>query len=359
MNKSDLKEFSIRDTNVLKGLALLLLLFHHLWYQDTNADLNGNGVIDGMEAYLQLVSISGKLCVSIFVFLSGYGLAKSYRGDLKYYFVHRFTKLYLSYWLIWVMFVPLGILFFNITFIDVYRNHVAIRAIIDFLGLSKSFGFYGYNATWWFYSCIILLYSLFPFIHKTFKYWYVWVLVGILFAHGISLLSNRIGALNRLWIFIEPITPYFGVFIWGSLISHFNIISWFKKHQSLPILIVIMIIFVLISYFRLKAGWGGTVLDPYLVVLLVFVYASLYGVYKLKSIFAFLGKHSLNIFLFHTFIFSMYFHDFVYYTENPIIQFFSLLVSSLVISIFIEKIKDIIHMNSIEKWIENKICRIL
>ena len=157
MNKSDLKDFSIRDTNVLKGLALLLLLFHHLWYQDANADLNGNGVIDGMEAYLQLVSISGKLCVSIFVFLSGYGLAKSYRGDLKYYFVHRFTKLYLSYWLIWVMFVPLGILFFNITFIDVYRNHVAIRAIIDFLGLSKSFGFYGYNATWWFYSCIILL----------------------------------------------------------------------------------------------------------------------------------------------------------------------------------------------------------
>ncbi len=65
MNKSDLKEFSIRDTDVLKGLALLLLLFHHLWYQDANADLNGNGVIDGMEAYLQLVSISGKLCVSI------------------------------------------------------------------------------------------------------------------------------------------------------------------------------------------------------------------------------------------------------------------------------------------------------
>ena len=206
---------------------------------------------------------------------------------------------------------------------------------------------------------ILVLYSLFPFIHKTFKYWYVWVLVGILFAHGISLLSNRIGALNRLWIFIEPITPYFGVFIWGSLMSHFNIISWFKKHQSLPILIVIMIIFVLILYFRLKTGWGGTVLDPYLVVLLVFIYASLYGVNKLKSIFAFLGKHSLNIFLFHTFIFSMYFHDFVYYTENPIIQYFSLLVSSLVISIFIEKIKDIIHMNSIEKWIENKICRIL
>ena len=68
MGMSKLRELSIMDTNVLKGVALLILLFHHLWYQDANADLNRNGILDGMEPYLQLVSISGKICVAIFVF---------------------------------------------------------------------------------------------------------------------------------------------------------------------------------------------------------------------------------------------------------------------------------------------------
>lgn len=359
MEKSNLKELSIQDTNVLKGVALLILLFHHLWYQDVNADLNGNGVIEGMEAYLQLVSISGKLCVAIFVFLSGYGLTKSYRGSVKYHFSHRFTKLYLNYWLIWLLFVPIGVLFFNISFPDVYKDHVVIRAIIDFFGLSKSFGFYGYNATWWFYSCIIILYSLYPLIHKTFKYWYIWVFIGISFTYGLSVLSNHIGILSRFWTFLEPIKPYFGVFIWGCLISHFNVISWFKAHLSIPIRIAVIGTFGCISYFRIKSGWTGVMIDPYLAVMLVLTYVSVDCTDKVKSIFAFLGKHSLNIFLFHTFIFSMYFRNLVYYTENPIIQFFSLLIPCIVISILIEKLKDIIHLDAISKWIENTICRIV
>ena len=30
------------------------------------------------------------------------------------------------------------------------------------------FGWYGYNATWWFYSCIIVLYLTFPWLYKTY-----------------------------------------------------------------------------------------------------------------------------------------------------------------------------------------------
>ena len=276
---------------------------------------------------------------------------------MKYHFAHRLTILYLNYWLIWLLFVPVGILFFDRTFSKVYHDHVLIKSIIDFFGLSRSFGFNGYNATWWFYSCIIILYFLYPLIHKTIKYWHVWFLVGISFTYGLRVLSNHIGMLSHFWNFIGPIKFYLGVFIWGILLSHFNVISWFKEHLTVPVRVATIGTFVYVSYFRLKAGWAGMTIDPYLVVLLVFAYVSIDGMDKVKSIFAFLGKHSFNIFLFHTFIFSLYFHDLVYYTENPIIQFFSLLIPCLVISILIEKMKDTIHLNAISKSIENAICR--
>lgn len=353
------KELSIKDTNVLKGIALLILLFHHLWYTNEGADLNGNNIIDGTEHYLQTLSISCKICVAIFVFLSGYGLTKSYKGNAKYHFAHRLTKLYLNYWLIWILFVPVGVFYFNRTFPDVYQtSHVVLMAIIDFLGLSTSFGFYGYNATWWFYSSIILLYIIYPLIHRTIKYWHLWFLVGISFSYVLGQFSSHISVLNRIWTFVEPIHYYLGVFIWGCLISQFNIISWLRQHLNTKISIALWGLFVYIAYFRIRAGWGGMNMDPYLTVLFVLVYTTIGGMEKTKNVFAFIGKHSFNIFLFHTFIFALYFHNFVYYTQNPVIQYLSLLIPCIIISVLIEKLKQIIHFDFLSKWIENIICKI-
>lgn len=53
----------------------------------------------------------------------------------------------------------MGILLFNRTFADVYVDHILMKGIIDFMGLSNSMGFYGYNATWWFMSCIIFIFG--------------------------------------------------------------------------------------------------------------------------------------------------------------------------------------------------------
>lgn len=56
----------------------------------------------------------------------------------------------------------------------------------------------------------------------------------------------------------------------------------------------------------------------------------------------FLGKHSFNIFLFHTFIYYLYFSFVIYWSRNPIIIFISLLLSCIAISIGIEKLKEYI-----------------
>ena len=61
------------------------------------------------------------------------------------------------------------------------------------------------------------------------------------------------------------------------------------------------------------------------------------GIGELKTFY--LGKHSMNIFLFHTFIFYFWFQDFVYSSRIPIIIFLTLLAICLPISIVLEWIK--------------------
>ena len=69
--KNNSLELSLNDTMLLKGVALLLLLAHHLFYQGigyNDVHLYGNHYL------VKEIGIISKLCVAIFVFLSGYGL---------------------------------------------------------------------------------------------------------------------------------------------------------------------------------------------------------------------------------------------------------------------------------------------
>jgi peptidoglycan/LPS O-acetylase OafA/YrhL len=58
-----------------------------------------------------------------------------------------------------------------------------------------------------------------------------------------------------------------------------------------------------------------------------------------KKAFEFVGIHSFNIFLFHTFIYYYYFPDFIYSFKYPVLIFAVLLGICLVISVGIEKFK--------------------
>ena len=172
---------SIKDSNSLKGIALLLLLCHHLFY---NANDGYSDIYIGHGQYLiHLLAMQCKLCVAIFVFLSGYGLMRQMQNgmpSLRAYYQRRSTKLLMNYWLIWLIFVPIGILFFDRTFVSVYgEEFVYVKFIADWFGLSNAFGFFGYNATWWFYSVIIVLYLIFPLLYRYREYWVIQLVVSV------------------------------------------------------------------------------------------------------------------------------------------------------------------------------------
>ena len=64
-NNRSLYKLSLNDTQVLKGVALLLLLCHHCWYTGEGFD---DVFVFGKPVFQQM-GVFCKLCVSLFVFL--------------------------------------------------------------------------------------------------------------------------------------------------------------------------------------------------------------------------------------------------------------------------------------------------
>ena len=306
---------------ILKGGGILLMLIHHLFYSDwsqhyyDDITFHGHGVINE-------IGIFCKLCVAVFVFASGYGLAVSTPKDslLKDFYLRRFKKLYLNYWYIWLLFVPISIFVFGRSFTDAYGDNVVLKGVLDFFGLLKMFGVDSYNPTWWFYNCIIILYLLFPLLNKwLFKNTYLLVSVSI----TCGLMSFIPG--------VNVISGYLFVFLIGMLMAKMPV-QWVNDTKWWQIMIALL----MLSLWRLTKICPTQIADGMLCVGIALM------VYKIKwnkwveKLMASLGEHSMNMFLTHTFIFYFWFSKYIYITRNPLLIFLSLLVSSYLLSVLIE-----------------------
>lgn len=68
-----MRQFDKNVTSQMKALALMLMLVHHLWKHNEMVHygpLSYSGI-------LEQIGLFGKICVGIFLFLSGYGLMAS------------------------------------------------------------------------------------------------------------------------------------------------------------------------------------------------------------------------------------------------------------------------------------------
>lgn len=127
------------------------MLFHHLFYSSSSTSLFWDYYIHVGNHNIGIVNqlgIYAKLCVAIFVFVSGYGLEITFKNkEMKVYsfYKHRFKKLFSNYWFIWLFFVPIGIFIFGRTPSDAYGKHAFVKMLLDFWGLLNLTGQLGYN----------------------------------------------------------------------------------------------------------------------------------------------------------------------------------------------------------------------
>ena len=333
---------SKQDTNILKGIALLLLLAHHLFYK--NPGLYDDVHLKGDYYLVQTVGYAAKICVAIFVFLSGYGLSMKYkeviRFDKKRFYIERFTKLMLNYWLIWLIFVPISVLFLGPSLQETYGSFLPLKLFLDLIGLINVVGWYGYNQTWWFYSCIILLYAMFPIIHiYANKYMPILLITSVAFC----LLPGNVALCARL---------YLPSFLFGVYVARNNI--------DVPSRVTVFSLLVILMCERvmLKNVKYEILLDSIVVVMGGAFYVKIRLSRWISLFLQFLGRHSMNIFLFHTFIFYLWFREYIYMSRNPLIIYIFLLLSCIFVSIMIEQLKRLIKFEKCQVRIIEKLCLI-
>lgn len=226
LETSDIK-FDKRITNICKGVAILLMIVHHVFPGMENYGLR----IFGLWVMPQL-AIFGKVCVSIYLLLSGYGLYESCKDkpfSLHTFYWKRLKSIYVNYWIIFAIFVALGYFAYTPYFFNFISTPYSQKwnLLLSFLGLQYfANGYMGFNPSWWFVSQILLLYLLFPIMRKMMQSKITTMLLG---AAGLAFATVYTN-LNIKGFFVNFV--YFTPFIIGLFFSKYNIFEYIYRQQK-------------------------------------------------------------------------------------------------------------------------------
>lgn len=314
--------FSREQTNIAKGVAICLMFVHHL-YGFNDRLLNGNyyiPTIPSLNLDWQLARV-GNICVSIFLFLSGYGLflglTRAQQSPLRYSFA-KLKDFYLTYWLYFVFFVPIGFLFFkNRTFWDSaelrYSGDIP-TFLANFFGWSAT-----YNQEWWFVRVFLITLLLFPLYFKISEkkvFWMVLFSLFLLFL-GFTLKVDLWGTFGFLiWqaSFVLGIVCAKLKFFSSPLVQHFDNLSWGW--------ILLGFGLFLMSCLLLRWFFGANGMKLDFLIVPFFVYFSVQAIEVIRSshLFAYLGKYSFQLWLVHSFFCYYYLQDLIYFPKwSPLI----------------------------------------
>ncbi len=259
--------FSKEDTLVIKGMAILLMFCHHLFaFPDRIAEGNSYQYLFliGEMTMESCLGSAGKLCVALFLFLGGYGTWLGCRKTDRLYraVFSKIRKLYIVYWQVFVIFIP----------ICIWRGleHIVLTPeafVGNFLGLKCS-----YNGEWWFFLSYVELLLLFPLLRRLsdrFSSWAAelaaaagWMLVALYVLPGVSKLPWAQGIadsfLYKELIITSPLLP---VFWMGCMFAKHDFLGKGKaffagKLLAVPLGILGVLLALVLRYFH----WFG-VLD--------------------------------------------------------------------------------------------------
>lgn len=337
-----MSNFSKKQTDIAKGLAIILMLMYHLFYEAST--LTEMGVIYApipKEVFLTIAGF-GNICVGVFVFLTGFGISKSiydHNKDkeitLKVAYkksLNRFGKLILNFF---VMYLSVNLLFFHfLNYPSLYGEgkQGILAMLIDSLGFAAYLGTPTLNMTWWYMG---IAYSL--------------IFIAPLFAYLFKKVGYPILALGCIIPFAVALHPdlsrYFCVMVLGVAAAYG---SWFEKLINgklnrffrLLIEIVLVVVAVLIRQNFFVHEYLLSLVDGPIAFIVILLAVDILGfIPGIREVFAFIGKHSMNMYFVHTFFYLILFRQFVYQFKYWGLTLLVLLVVSLAYSFVLDLIK--------------------
>ncbi|MEH1768021.1 acyltransferase family protein [Nostoc sp.] len=302
-------KFTKEKTNIAKGVAICLMFVHHLFFFK-NRLINGNTYFPIFPLFNAEVALGdfGSICVYIFLFLSGYGMFLGYVKAQTSSIIYALKKLkdfYLTYWLYFIIFVPIGIIFFkNVTLWNsdeiryLAEPHILLKG---FLGLSSR-----YNQEWWFVRLFIAILILSPiYIKLTEKNPILIASISLLVFSYHSWLDNYINIIININFCFWQISFALGMLCAKINFFESKIIEKLDRSRTWVIVLILSLCFLI--YPILKANYEF-LLVPF------FIYASVgvISILKLSQVFSYLGQYSFPLWLVHSFFCYYYFQNIIY-----------------------------------------------
>lgn len=369
-------KFTKEHTMQMKGIAIIILLFHHCFLNaqrwatvpyEKLATTKGWGYYPISFApfsshTIQYLASFSKICVAMFVFMTGYGMWVSYESQKKKttmsnYIKKRMVTLMTGFLIIFVvtevLAIPTG------RFIEVYGHgfRSVVYMIIDALGLAKLLGTPLFCLTWWYMSLAIVLIMIFPFVHSIMEK-YQWVVVVA------SIIVPRACGFGQS----TDLFRYLLAYTLGMYFAQHDLLARIKEkfmeqnvEGKLLSLIVSLIGLAVIIKCRQNAWIGWKYLDFWdgfaamYVIIISYIYI-LNGKWIVKGL-GFLGKHSMNIFLIHSFYRDVFFHEFTYSFYYAWLDYIVLMAISLVTSIVLEWFKKLIRYEKFIEWVKRLVTK--
>ena len=367
-------KFTKEHTMQMKGIAIIILLFHHCFLNaqrwatvpyEKLATTKGWGYYPISFApfsshTIQYLASFSKICVAMFVFMTGYGMWVSYESQKKKttmsnYIKKRMVTLMTGFLIIFVvteiLAIPTG------RFIEVYGHDFrsVVYMIID--ALAKLLGTPLFCLTWWYMSLAIVLIMIFPFVHSIMEK-YQWVVVVA------SIIVPRACGFGQS----TDLFRYLLAYTLGMYFAQHDLLARIKEKfmkqnvaGKLLSLIVSLIGLAVIIKCRQNAWIGWKYLDfwdgfaaMYMIVI-SYIYI-LNGKWIVKGL-GFLGKHSMNIFLIHSFYRDVFFHEFTYSFYYAWLDYIVLMAISLVTSIVLEWFKKLIRYEKFIDWVKRLVTK--
>lgn len=360
--------FSLTDTNIVKGVAIILLLFHHCFLQSSVDMVGGNVDFFPISQELGIIIChSFKLCVGIFVFLSGYGMLCSVKKlefnikNIAKWVGTRLAKMMSGFYFVYLVVFIVTMLIDKYPITRYYANTTALKGtlamIVDFFGLAKLFGSRTLIGTWWYISAAIVFVIICPFLYRLAKK----VKYVTLIALAVVIPRLIVGFPGgKSWV------SFLVALLLGMMFADYDLFNKFGKlkfckNQKLSdgiLFIVFAVLLAAVVWVDYLVPWNicwewDFAIAPVIVIL--FAKKFIAPIKGVRNVLLFLGNHSMNIYLIHTFFRYVYLTDFIYSFKYTVLIFLVLMVISLTSSVAVEGLKKVTKYNLLTEKTVKKI----
>lgn len=314
-----------QDSQIIKGVAILLMIFLHLFNSLSKTELCHNLLyIDGTPLALYLTRAANP--VAFFLIIAGYGLYKVYdKGDKRRF--ARLIKLFIHYWITLLVFLPLA-----------YALH-GENYSWSLVSMLENLSAYNptYNPEMWFLLPYVVLSATAPWLFKITKNIpcrYV-ILAALIIHVATSYILSRYGSTiiypNR-WLYNIFVVFHFLLnFMLGAMSARYGFFEKLKAkfHRLRYIYVYIAILIIIQCNFQYNFFYA-------------FILISLINLARmprrLRSTLEKLGNQSMDMWMVHSWLALYLFMDLFYSLSYPIVIFSATVVASYFVALLINRI---------------------